>query len=611
MADLSDKIEFLDKKTQDFLINKYKVTFYDQLTHSMTEKLIDNPIIKRINKMYNNELLLKEYKPLYNYEPFKKFEEKDGVHFNTINIGKIMIEKDVILSVKKGEYIFKGTRDYITPELEKEFLKKSDPIQPYWFGSDLVGYLYAKTYKGGLSAYKFKNDSKLFIISDIRNEKRLINFLHNLTEKEIEMIGHSKQDILDSLRVKYGYDCNIGYQIKYIERYTKYPDLWMSRFINKKLYLPDIIKYRNKRIFGAGKLDRTCGRFVCYFAKKNGYNGYCSLYNYSNFYANGILGDEVIIYDQKENIERDIDHELDWIQWKKFLDFDIKSNIFKNYVFNPIFHSKKFVGVFNQYYKNQTDNDRNKEILKIIKNKKSYCRFLTFNVHSFVSSNLNDTFEIVINKLKELLIQFDIDFCILEEYASYIDDDYFNLIFNNYNILKTPNLGNKFDKYFGNVILSKDKISIFKFQELSSNKGNKRMAIIFNIENENFKNISFCGTHLEIGERYTERSGTFKQHKQILDIYNSNVNKRILELNKIQNLKPDIIMGDFNFTKDDPEFEHINNLYNDTLKEEYPTLFNNERVDFIFKNKKSTFDCESFVISYPYSDHLPVLGILY
>ena len=51
----------------------------------------------------------------------------------------------------------------------------------------------------------------------------------------------------------------------------------------------------------------------------------------------------------------------------------------------------------------------------------------------------------------------------------------------------------------------------------------------------NVKDINFCGAHLEIGERYTERSGTFKQHQQIIDIYNNNANKRILELNKINN----------------------------------------------------------------------------
>ena len=46
------------------------------------------------------------------------------------------------------------------------------------------------------------------------------------------------------------------------------------------------------------------------------------------------------------------------------------------------------------------------------------------------------------------------------------------------------------------------------------------------------------------------------------------------------------------------------------MKEEYPTLFNCERVDFIF-NKNKKIKCDSYVVSYPYSDHLPVIGLLY
>jgi len=610
MTDLSNKVEILNKNTQNFLKEKYKVTFYDTLPEKETLKLDNSPIIQRINKMYNGELLKEANKPLYNYEPFKKYEHKeDEIHFSTINFGKIVKEKHVTLNIKKGDSIYKGTRDFVTLDSDNKFVEKSDPIQPYWFGSNMIGYQYSKTYQSGLNAYKFKNDAKLFIITDTRNEKILIDEINNLSNDAIEKIGHSKKDILDSIRVKYGYDCNIGYQIKYIERYTGYPDLWLSRYVDKKFYYPEIFEYRNKRVFGAGKLDRVCGRFMCYFCNKYNYIGYCSLYNYSIFYSLGLLGDEIVICDQKNNIERNTNDELDWYQWKKYVDIDFDSNIFKNYMFNPIFHTKKFIGVFKQYYNNQLDNKRNDSIMKYIKKVKPIYKFMTLNVHSFVSSNLNDTFEITVNKLKELLKKFDVDFCFLEEYTSYVKDEYIESIFNEYNILKTPNLGNRNDKYFGNVLLSKDKIKKYQIVQLSEKKNERRMAIIFELDNKSVKDINFCGIHLEIGERYTERSGTFKQHQQIIDIYNNNANKRILELNKINNYKPDVIMGDFNFTKDDPEFEHISNAYNDTIKEEYPTLFNNERVDFILSKKN--IKCESFVVSYPYSDHLPVIGLLY
>jgi len=607
---MDESIELIDKNTQNFLKNKYHVTFYDTLPEIKTKRFNDNPIIQRINKMYQGKLL--DDKKLYDYEPFQILNEEGKKELRPLSNGKIITNNNsIIYNIKKGEYIYKGTREFITVETEDKFLKNSDPIQPYWFGSALLGYLYSQTYNGGLNSYKLKNDTNLFIINDIRNEKIIINFINNLNESELKIIGFPKHEILESVRIKYGFDCTIGYQIKYIEKYNKFPDLWLSRYINKSKVFPDIFKYRNKRVFGAGKLDRTFGRFMCYFCSKNNYNGYCSIMNYSIFYSVGILGDEIIICDQEKNLKRDINDPLDWYQWKHLLNLDIDNSVFKNYLFSTVYHNKGFINVYKQYYENQLDNKRNKNILKIIKDTKPIFKFITLNVHSFISSNSNDTYEIVINKMKELLNIFNVDFCFLEEYSSYVNDEYIASIFNDYNILKSQNLGNKYDKYFGNVLLSKDKIKKFQFNFLSAHKGTKRVALNFEIDNKNVEGIVFCGTHLEIGERYTERKGSFKSHEQIIDIYNDNVNKRISELNKIINTKPDIILGDFNFTKDDLEFNHISKSYTDTIKEEYPTLFNNERVDFIFNNKVKNIKCDSYVISYPYSDHLPVIGLIY
>jgi len=117
MGDLSNKVEILNRNTQNFLKEKYNVTFYDTLPEKETLKLDNSPIIQRINKMYNGSLLKESNKPLYNYEPFKKYEHKDNeIHFSTINFGKIVKEKHVTLNLKKGDSIYKGTRDFVTLE---------------------------------------------------------------------------------------------------------------------------------------------------------------------------------------------------------------------------------------------------------------------------------------------------------------------------------------------------------------------------------------------------------------------------------------------------------------------------------------------------------------
>ena len=448
-----DNILLLDKGTQNFLVNKYKVEFYDKLEKKQNLLMNDNPIIQRIDKMYENSLIACSQKHYYDYNPFKEFEISSNFQFNTIEIGKINSLNDITLDVSAGEYIFKGTRDYITIENESKFLENADILQPYWFGSKIVGYSYSKTYKGGLTAYKFKKNSRLFIVNDTRNEKILIDAINNLKQDDLNAIKHTRQEILDSVRIKYGYDCNIGYQIQYIQKYTKYPFLWIARYINKLAYRPEIMKYRNKRIYGAGKLDRVFGRFMCHFCCKNNYIGYCSLYNYTVFYSQGVLGDEIVICNQKDNLIRDIQHELDWYQWKRFLPFSIDSKIFQNYIFNPLFHNKKFLGVFKQYFDNQLDNERNKKILNIIKKNNPKFRILTLNVHSFISSNLNDKFENVIYKLKELLDLFNIDLCFLEEYSSYTDDVFIENVLTNYNMYRSTNIGNRENGFFGNVIL--------------------------------------------------------------------------------------------------------------------------------------------------------------
>jgi endonuclease/exonuclease/phosphatase family metal-dependent hydrolase len=162
------------------------------------------------------------------------------------------------------------------------------------------------------------------------------------------------------------------------------------------------------------------------------------------------------------------------------------------------------------------------------------------------------------------------------------------------------------------VILSKDMIKIHKMINLPNIKNKaSRNAMLFSIENKNISNIKFVGTHLEIGDRYTERSGSFRDHKQIIDIYVKNVNIRLSQLKTIIKYRPNIIMGDMNFTTEDVEYKkmRIQFIYDDTIAEEYPTLFNCERVDFIFTNRK--IKCKSYVVSYPYSDHLPVIGLMY
>ena len=135
-----------------------------------------------------------------------------------------------------------------------------------------------------------------------------------------------------------------------------------------------------------------------------------------------------------------------------------------------------------------------------------------------MSPNNNDTFEIIINKIKNLLDIFNIDFCFLQEYCSNVSDEYIESIFTNYNILKSQKLDLKNSKYFGNILLTKDKLNKYQFNVLSEYKNVKRISLNFEINNKNAKDLIFCSTQLEIGDSYKERNQSFKSH-EIFDHY--------------------------------------------------------------------------------------------
>lgn len=71
---------------------------------------------------------------------------------------------------------------------------------------------------------------------------------------------------------------------------------------------------------------------------------------------------------------------------------------------------------------------------------------------------------------------------------------------------------------------------------------------------------------------------------------------------------PDIILGDFNFQSEDPEFRFLSREYQTKSDLKIQTTpFN--RVDFVFlkKNKYNSKTVQEYIIKCNYSDHLPVL----
>lgn len=110
------------------------------------------------------------------------------------------------------------------------------------------------------------------------------------------------------------------------------------------------------------------------------------------------------------------------------------------------------------------------------------------------------------------------------------------------------------------------------------------------------------GVHLDIGLRLTNNDVV---NQKIMKI---NSQTRIKQLEKILEFSPDIIMGDFNFTSDDNEFEYLkNNGYISVDSSSTSTPYN--RVDFVFV-KNNVHIGKQYLLKCNYSDHLPLVQVL-
>jgi endonuclease/exonuclease/phosphatase family metal-dependent hydrolase len=222
-------------------------------------------------------------------------------------------------------------------------------------------------------------------------------------------------------------------------------------------------------------------------------------------------------------------------------------------------------------------------------------KVMSLNIHKFISINSNDQSNFILETILNICSRANIDICCMEEYYNdfIIPHPIYDYIIN--------------VNHKGLVILYKKTLTI---QNVSSYKlpNDKRLdplrfALCFTINNK-----KIILTHLEIGLRlYNSRGHLLSDdYVHVTKKYNSEL--RIKQLDTIINLDPDFILGDFNFNKNDIEFRFmINNNYQ-TYETDYTTPYGTQ-VDFIFAKKPNR--CSFFTkINFPYSDHLPIIGII-
>lgn len=222
-------------------------------------------------------------------------------------------------------------------------------------------------------------------------------------------------------------------------------------------------------------------------------------------------------------------------------------------------------------------------------------KILSYNVHSLQSFNMNDTVELVYEKLVSFINLIKPDVLVLEE-----------MIVSQAIALRND-CGFTKMHYVANGGRGKSLVVV------AYTRGQSRMTGVEYSDRmvRNFVVIDYAGyklvaCHLEIGQRYMiNRKVVWKEHFQ--KIYDDNVAMRKRALDKIFEYKPDIIIGDMNFSPGDEECVYTLSKGYAYDNDAYTTVHKN-KVDFVFY--PSNIIGVTQVIKHTYSDHYPILAQL-
>jgi len=258
------------------------------------------------------------------------------------------------------------------------------------------------------------------------------------------------------------------------------------------------------------------------------------------------------------------------------------------------------------YYDNFPDLPKAK---KLKRRSKGNLQLLSYNIHGW--KNLHEDVRIVdnIELMLKMISKYDFDILVFQEVGTFrkflLRDIKAEFKEEGYShAYGVANGGDKNEKSTSSylMVISKKKIKNPQSLDLT-NHHSSRNCIYVEIDK-----LKIVAVHLEIGDRYHHLPEGDPRRQKI--IFNNTL-RRKWQLQRILNNfeEIDVIIGDFNFTKHDPEYEFL--VEKGFVSEGIggnTTPYN--KVDFAFINEKSKFKFEEGTnrsIKCNYSDHLPIL----
>jgi exonuclease III len=426
------------------------------------------------------------------------------------------------------------------------------PKTHFWVGAKRIGYRFSRMYYGGLNAYRSTKDMYLLVL----NRSNLDKIYNHVKDTKMKNI----------MQKTYGTGITIPEHIDYIRK--DYPwwgdDIWLYNKHTSERKDPLKLQY----LFSS-----LATPIHTYIYNTYKFQGTFLPYLITPF--NRLRNDEEINIniDQCADLELVEDDPLYWKNWGLGLP---KSSEF---ILNERYPNKEFKAL--AWYLNKVNTD-------VPTPASNEIRILSYNIMGFDSANELDTEEINFKKLLQLIDKLSPNVIVLQEFKQL----YFTRFPSKYKYKYFASNGG----YGNNVVVFTDHPAVFskiKFKGITD-----RDSVLVK-----YKGVNIIGTHMEIGKRYST-SLTFLSPEGFAHTYESNVDMRTRQLKGLLEHKPDIIVGDFNFSSVDAEIKVLEQAgYNYSATP--ISSIHGAKVDFAFTN--SRIKGRETIVDYYQSDHRPLL----
>lgn len=583
----------MNKRLQQILEKRYRIVWMDTPEYEALKQ--ETGTIKDVKLLKKMASYLASNDPLYYTFHYPPLIEVAKTQPNPHNLFQYRgqekkINEHLVLEIPMTEYFFKGMKTFYRPD------DLGESTGPKWFGEETIAFSYAKLYHGGINVYQPMRTVRLLVYTNYQNLHRIIHYYQKNNKKYVF-----------PLKIKTGVEISIFTQIDFYLKYNEFDDIWLNRKQTTSKVSGRLVPiFPGLRLWGRGKIDREASIALCDYCQIHGFDGYISYEHYTPFMEQGL--EEIVLCDYYHLLRRVPDHPLDWMSWQSHLPIVLE----EGFLLDEGYASKNIdFRIIRFWNNNKMDSKKNKLVHLRLRKLEDKFVMATLNVHSFHSVNIRNDANYCFRRLLLFLKNFQVDLLCLQEVdilrelsLTYLQDQLATV---NYQLIFRPNV-----EGFGNAIVSRHPLEIESEIILPNDpKFSTRKATFFRLNHPKLRNYLFCMTHLEIGLRYTYRTGCLLPEEEIKQRMQFNANLRNSQLHEIMQRNPHFILGDCNFTPDDDEFLSISEKYDTYISQIKDTNPYGTITDFIFYHRDLNWSpIISLAINYRYSDHLPVLNVL-